>query len=74
MTRGLDLSILRGVIRGDASADRIVPPQGFTARLTIFTAAAMALSPHPMARAEGLAVSLDCAQAGNGRCLATWHE
>ncbi len=31
-----------GVVAGDAQADRVVPPTGFTARLTIFTAAAMA--------------------------------
>jgi len=31
-----------GVFAGDAQADRVVPPTGFTARLTIFTAAAMA--------------------------------
>ncbi len=31
-----------GVLAGDAQADRVVPPSGFTARLTIFTAAAMA--------------------------------
>ncbi|MDJ0825444.1 MAG: cell division protein FtsX [Rhodobacter sp.] len=30
------------VLRGDAQADRVVPPTGFTARLTLFTAAAMA--------------------------------
>ena len=29
-------------LRGDAQADRVVPPTGFTARLTVFTAAAMA--------------------------------
>lgn len=29
-------------LTGDAQADRIVPPTGFTARLTLFTAAAMA--------------------------------
>ncbi|SEN34361.1 cell division protein FtsX [Palleronia pelagia] len=31
-----------GLLRGDTSADRVVPPTGFTARLTVFTAAAMA--------------------------------
>ena len=30
------------VFRGDNKADRVVPPSGFTARLTTFTAAAMA--------------------------------
>ena len=39
------MSVLRdisAVLAGDAQADRVVPPTGFTARLTIFTAAAMA--------------------------------
>lgn len=30
------------LLRGDVQADRAVPPSGFTARLTVFTAAAMA--------------------------------
>ena len=30
------------ILAGDRQADRIVPPTGFTARLTLFTAAAMA--------------------------------
>lgn len=33
---------MSGTISGDAQADRIVPPTGFTARLTMFTSAAMA--------------------------------
>ena len=32
-----------GFIKGDATADRVVPPRGLTARLTVFVAAAMAL-------------------------------
>ncbi|CUH54274.1 cell division protein FtsX [Shimia marina] len=39
MSRGLRLSAL---VMGDAQADRIVPPTGFTARLTLFAAGAMA--------------------------------
>ncbi|MCB5199869.1 cell division transport system permease protein [Loktanella sp. DSM 29012] len=31
-----------GLLQGDREADRAVPPTGFTARLTVFTAAAMA--------------------------------
>ena len=31
-----------GVLRGDRRADRVVPPTGYTASLTVFTAAAMA--------------------------------
>ncbi|WP_299968243.1 FtsX-like permease family protein [uncultured Roseobacter sp.] len=33
---------LRYLVLGDGQADRIVPPSGFTARLTVFAAAAMA--------------------------------
>ncbi len=33
---------LFAVLRGDTEADRVVPPSGFTARLTVFTSAAMA--------------------------------
>ena len=36
------LSGLRAMLRGDLQADRVVPPTGFTARLTLFTSAAMA--------------------------------
>lgn len=36
------LTDLRGLLLGDAGADRVVPPTGFTASLTVFAAAAMA--------------------------------
>ncbi|MCH2165830.1 MAG: cell division protein FtsX [Marinovum sp.] len=36
------LALVRGVLSTDAQADRVVPPTGFTARLTLFTATAMA--------------------------------
>ncbi|MFP4328893.1 MAG: cell division protein FtsX [Paracoccaceae bacterium] len=36
------LAGLADLLRGDAQADRVVPPTGFTARLTLFTAGAMA--------------------------------
>ena len=36
------LRSLSGTLRPDPNADRVVPPSGFTARLTIFAAAAMA--------------------------------
>lgn len=39
MSKGLQLSKL---IVGDAQADRVVPPTGFTARLTLFASGAMA--------------------------------
>lgn len=38
----LDPGALRDLFPGDAQADRVVPPTGFTARLTLFSAAAMA--------------------------------
>lgn len=37
-----DPSRLTAFVMGDAQADRLVPPTGFTARLTLFAAAAMA--------------------------------
>jgi len=36
------MKFLRGLIAGDRQADRVVPPSGFTAQLTLFAAAAMA--------------------------------
>jgi cell division transport system permease protein len=38
-----DAAFVIGLLRGDQRADRAVPPTGFTARLTLLTAAAMAL-------------------------------
>ncbi len=38
----IDVARLFDLIAGDPQADRAVPPTGFTARLTLFTAAAMA--------------------------------
>ena len=38
----LEWNSLADAMSGDAQADRIVPPTGFTARLTMFTSAAMA--------------------------------
>jgi len=37
-----DLATLRALLAGDRHADRVVPPTGFTAQLTLFAAAAMA--------------------------------
>ncbi len=37
-----DVTILRDLLAGDGAADRVVPPAGFTVRLVLFTAAAMA--------------------------------
>ena len=36
------LEMLRGLLARDAAADRVVPPSGFTARLTLLSAGAMA--------------------------------
>jgi len=36
------LAGLKSILGGDARADRVVPPTGYTARLTVFTAGAMA--------------------------------
>ncbi|MGJ8628641.1 MAG: cell division protein FtsX [Sulfitobacter sp.] len=37
-----DLATVRALLAGDRHADRVVPPSGFTAQLTLFAAAAMA--------------------------------
>jgi len=37
-----DLATLRALLRGDRHADRVVPPTGFTAQLTLFVSGAMA--------------------------------
>ena len=36
------LGLVLGALRADQQADRVVPPSGFTAQLTSFTAGAMA--------------------------------
>ncbi|MCB1339304.1 MAG: cell division protein FtsX, partial [Maritimibacter sp.] len=36
------MASLLALVAGDKQADRVVPPTGFTARLTVFAAAAMA--------------------------------
>ncbi|MDX1785276.1 MAG: FtsX-like permease family protein [Roseovarius sp.] len=38
----LNVDLLRSILWGDAQADRVVPPTGFTAWLTLFSSAAMA--------------------------------
>lgn len=48
------VSEIRSLLAGDKQADRVVPPSGFTAQLTLFAAGvmaflavfALALSPH----------------------------
>lgn len=37
-----DVRTLRGLVAGDRHADRVVPPTGFTAQLTVFVSGAMA--------------------------------
>ncbi|ETA52778.1 cell division protein FtsX [Rhodobacteraceae bacterium PD-2] len=60
----LVLDTLRGLMRGDAAADRVVPPSGFTVWLTLFTSAAMAFL-----TIFALALAL-----ASGRLAYTWGE
>ncbi len=64
MTRWFDTAMLRAVLARDASADRVVPPEGFTVRLTLFTAAAMAF----------LAVFALALSLAAGRLATSWGE
>lgn len=64
MSRRISFGALRALIRGDAGADRVVPPAGFTVRLTLFTAAAMAF----------LAVFALALALAAGRLAAEWEE
>ena len=52
------------LLRGDTQADRVVPPSGFTSRLTVYTAAAMAFL-----TVFALALSL-----ASGRLADRWDE
>ncbi|MEO0938195.1 MAG: FtsX-like permease family protein [Pseudomonadota bacterium] len=56
--------MLRGLLRGDRQADRVVPPTGFTAQLTLFAAAAMAF----------LAVFALALSLASGRLAARWGD
>lgn len=58
------LAALLALLKGDAQADRVVPPSGFTARLTGFTAAAMAF----------LAVFALALSLAAGRLASDWSE
>ncbi|WP_417206402.1 cell division protein FtsX [Antarctobacter sp.] len=58
------LDRIKGLIARDAGADRVVPPAGFTVRLTLFTAAAMAFL-----TVFALALSLAA-----GRLATTWGD
>lgn len=57
-------TMLWAVLRGDKAADRVVPPSGFTVRLTLFTSAAMAFL-----TVFALALSLAA-----GRLAADWGD
>ncbi len=59
-----DLSSLRALWAGDRQADRVVPPSGFTAQLTLFAAAAMAF----------LAVFALALSLASGRLAHNWGE
>ncbi|WP_425071898.1 cell division protein FtsX [Sagittula sp. S175] len=58
------IEALTSLLRGDRGADRVVPPSGFTVRLTLFTSAAMAFL-----TIFALALSLAA-----GRLAANWGE
>ena len=55
---------LAGTLRGDGASDRVVPPSGFTATLTLFSAAAMAF----------LAVFALALSLATGRLADRWGE
>lgn len=58
------LSSVRAFLRGDRHANRVVPPSGFTAQLTLFAAGAMAF----------LAVFVLALSLASGRLAASWSE
>jgi cell division transport system permease protein len=60
----LDIHQFRGLVSGDRQADRVVPPTGFTAQLTLFAAAAMAF----------LAVFALAMSLASGRLATRWGD
>ncbi|MFS4582051.1 cell division protein FtsX [Phaeobacter sp. C3_T13_0] len=60
----MNLTRLRSLIIGDAQADRVVPPSGFTAQLTLFVSGAMAF----------LAVFALALSLASGRLADRWAE
>lgn len=58
------LELLKGVLHSDAQADRVVPPSGFTAQLTLFASGAMAF----------LAVFALALSLAAGRLAEQWGE
>jgi cell division transport system permease protein len=59
-----DVDAIRRLIAGDKQADRVVPPSGFTAQLTLFAAGAMAF----------LAVFALALSLASGRLAARWGD
>ncbi|MGC1496903.1 MAG: cell division protein FtsX [Sulfitobacter sp.] len=59
-----DLASLKALIAGDRHADRVVPPSGFTAQLTVFAAGAMAF----------LAVFALALSLASGRLAQRWGD
>ena len=59
-----DVDAIRSLIVGDKQADRVVPPSGFTAQLTLFAAGAMAF----------LAVFALALSLASGRLAARWGD
>ncbi len=57
-----DLATLRALLAGDRNADRVVPPTGFTAQLTLFASGAMAF----------LAVFVLALSLASGRLAERW--
>jgi cell division transport system permease protein len=60
----LDFDFIRNLITGDKHADRVVPPSGFTAQLTLFAAGAMAF----------LAVFALALSLASGRLATRWGD
>lgn len=58
------LHVAKDLLAGDQNADRVVPPTGFTVRLTVFTSAAMAF----------LAVFALALSLASGRLAERWSE
>jgi cell division transport system permease protein len=59
-----DMGALRAIFKGDRQADRVVPPSGFTAQLTLFAAGAMAF----------LAVFALALSLASGRLAQVWGQ
>ncbi|HBB82369.1 MAG TPA: cell division protein FtsX, partial [Sulfitobacter sp.] len=58
------MGALRAIFKGDRQADRVVPPSGFTAQLTLFAAGAMAF----------LAVFALALSLASGRLAQVWGQ